>query len=70
MSDTTFFAIPPILLENLRDPDEAVEYLTAALENSSPDVFLLALRDVAEAHRMKRLAESAQLNRKSMYRHT
>jgi len=56
------------LLEDLKDPNEAAEYLTAALEDDSPDVFLLALRDVAEAHGMKRLAEDAQLNRESMYR--
>ena len=51
------------LLEDLRNPSEAAAYLTAALEDGSPDVFLLALRDVAEAHGMKRLAEGAQLNR-------
>lgn len=56
------------LLEDLKDPDEAAAYLTAALEDGSPDVFLLALRDVAEAHGMKRLAEGAELNRESMYR--
>ena len=56
------------LLEDLKDPNEAAEYLTAALEDGSPDVFLLALRDVAEAHGMKQLAEGAQLNRESMYR--
>ena len=56
------------LLEDLKDPNEAAEYLTAALEDDSPDVFLLALRDVAEAHGMKKLAEGAQLNRESMYR--
>jgi len=56
------------LLEELRDPSEAAAYLTAALEDGSPDVFLLALRDVAEVHGMKRLAEGAQLNRESMYR--
>lgn len=41
------------LLEDLRDPSEAAAYLTAALEDGSPNVFLLALRDVAEAHGMK-----------------
>lgn len=56
------------LLEDLRDPSEAAGYLTAALEDGLPDVFLLALRDVAEAHGMKRLAEGADLNRESMYR--
>ena len=56
------------LLEDLKDPSEAAEYLTASLEDADPEVFLLALRDVAEAHGMKRLAEAAQLNRESMYR--
>ena len=56
------------LLADLKNSDEAAAYLTAALEDGSPDVFLLALRDVAEAHGMKRLAEGAQLNRESMYR--
>ena len=56
------------LREDLTDPSEAAEYLTAALEDGSPDVFLLALRNVAEAHGMKRLAEGAELNRESMYR--
>ena len=56
------------LLEDLKDTEEAAAYLTAALEDGSPDVFLLALRDVAEAHGIKRLAESTQLNRESMYR--
>ena len=56
------------LREDLKDPREAAEYLSAALEDGEPEVFLLALRDVAEAHGMKRLAEGAQLNRESMYR--
>lgn len=56
------------LLEDLKDPREAAEYLTAALEDGSPDVFLLALRDVAAAHGMKRIAQDTQLNRESLYR--
>ena len=56
------------LREDLKDPREAAEYLSAALDDGEPEVFLLALRDVAEAHGMKRLAEGAQLNRESMYR--
>src|SRR5437773_5369010 len=39
----------PELIKALRDPREAVEYLNAALEDGDPEVFLLALRDVAEA---------------------
>ena len=35
--------------ERLRDPDRAVGYLNACLEDEEPEVFLLALRDVARA---------------------
>ena len=41
------------LLERLKDPAYAVEYLEAALEEHDlPAVFLLALRNVAEARGM------------------
>ena len=58
----------PELLKALRDPVEAAEYLNAALEEDSNEAFLLALRNVAEAQGMKKLAEGDQLNRESMYR--
>lgn len=56
------------LLKSLKDPSEAAAYLTAALEDGSPDVFLVALRHVAEAHGMTEVARGAQLHRVSMYR--
>ena len=56
------------LIAALKDPLEAAEYLNAALEDGSNEVFLLALRDVAEAHGMKRIAAEAALNRESMYK--
>ena len=37
------------LLESLRNPEEAAQYLNACLEDEDPRVFLLALRDVADA---------------------
>ncbi|MCI0382310.1 MAG: hypothetical protein L0207_04590 [Chlamydiae bacterium] len=37
------------LLEQLQDPEEATAYLNAALHDDDPHVFLLALRDIAEA---------------------
>jgi DNA-binding phage protein len=37
------------LMESLKDPDEAAQYLNACLEDDDARVFLLALRDVAEA---------------------
>ncbi|MGY8825204.1 MAG: addiction module antidote protein [Candidatus Latescibacterota bacterium] len=58
----------PTLLEGLKDPKEAAEYLNAALEEKEPELFLLALRNVAEAHGIKKLAEDTHLNRESMYR--
>src|SRR2546422_2518384 len=59
----------PELIKALRDPREAVEYLNAALEDGDPEVFLLALRDVAEAHGgVAEVAETAKLNRENLYR--
>jgi len=46
---------------------EAEEYLNAALEEGDPLLFLLALRNVAEAQgRVAQLAEKANLNRESL----
>ena len=56
------------LHEDLRDPVEAAGYLNAALEDGSQDVFLMALRDVAKAHGLARLARETALNRENMYR--
>lgn len=38
------------LLEALKDPEEAKEYLNAAWEDGNPDIFFLALKDVIEAN--------------------
>ncbi|MGA1196981.1 MAG: addiction module antidote protein [Candidatus Latescibacterota bacterium] len=56
------------LLKALTDPGEAAEYLNAALDDGEQEVFLLALRHVAEAHGISHIAEDAHLNRESMYR--
>ncbi len=57
------------LMESLKDPDEAAEYLNAALEDGEPEVFLLALRDVVESHGgMSKLAACTSLNRENLYR--
>ena len=58
------------LINALKDPLEAQEYLNAALEDGNPEVFLLALRDVAEARLggIKQLADVTKLNRESLYR--
>ncbi len=56
------------LLKRLTDPDYAVGYLNAALEDEDQRVFLLALRDVAEARGLSQVARDAQLNRENLYR--
>ena len=60
-----------ILYPDLQDPEEAAAYLTAAIEDKSgngSDLFLLALRDVAKARGIRRLAQDTQLSRESLYR--
>ncbi|MBI2841607.1 MAG: putative addiction module antidote protein [Acidobacteria bacterium] len=57
------------LVESLKDPEEAIGYLRAALEESDmPEVFLVALRNVAEARGMSRVARDARLNRENLYK--
>jgi probable addiction module antidote protein len=52
----------------LADPDEAAAYLNAALEENDQEVFLLALRDIAEARGVSKVAQQAALNRENLYR--
>jgi probable addiction module antidote protein len=59
------------LHEHLKDPSYAMEYLQAALEDDEEGadaVFLLALRDVAQANHMTYIAEATGLNRESLYK--
>ncbi len=52
----------------LDDEQTIAEYLTAALEDPNPDVFLTAVRDVARARGMAQLAKDAGLGRESLYK--
>ena len=56
------------LKEDLRDPAEAAEYLNAALEDGSLEVFLMALKDVANAKGISEIARETKLNRENFYR--
>jgi probable addiction module antidote protein len=57
------------LIESLKNPREAAAYLNAAMEDGDRALFLLALRNVAEAHGgMSAVSQKAQLNRESLYR--
>lgn len=58
------------LLKSLQKPKEAESYLNAALLDEDPEVFLLAIRDVAEATLggMTKLSQKTKLNRENLYR--
>ena len=56
------------LLSDLQNPDEAAEYLNAALEDGYPEVFLMALKDVANAKGISKLACEAGMNREHLYK--
>src|SRR5260370_34268625 len=57
------------LLDALSDPIEAEHYLNAAISDSL-EMFLKALRNVAQSRQMARVARKAGINRESIYRAT
>jgi probable addiction module antidote protein len=51
------------------DSEEVIaEYLTAALEDGDPDVFLAAIGNVAKARGMTQIAQATGLGRESLYK--
>jgi probable addiction module antidote protein len=51
------------------DSEETVaEFLTAALEDENPDVFIAALGEVVKARGMAEVARSSGLGRESLYK--
>ncbi len=61
--------IKPFEAADYLDNDEVIaEYLNAALEDPNPDVFLMAISDVAKARGMSKLAKDAGLGRESLYK--
>ena len=57
------------LVHSLKDPEEAAAYLSAAFEEIDKELFLLALKNVADAQGgLSRLAEISGLNRENLYR--
>lgn len=57
------------LQEELRDPELAAAYLSAAMEEGSTEQLLLALRAVAEAAGgVAAIADKTQLNRQTLYK--
>ena len=61
--------IKPFDASEFLDDDEVVaEYLTAALEDPNPEVFLAAVGHVAKARGMTTIAETTGLGRESLYK--
>lgn len=58
------------IVQELRDnPEFAAEYLRAAIEDTDePRVLLLALRQIAEARGVAKVAKAAGVERESLYR--
>lgn len=57
-----------LIAELREDPKLAAEYLNAAAEDADPRVYLAALRTVAEAKGMAKVAKAAGVPRESLYR--
>ncbi len=57
------------LIQSLKNSREAAAYLNAAIEEGDRELFLLALRNIAEAQGgVSAIAEKAHLNRENLYR--
>ena len=58
-----------LLIEMLKDPERALAYLNAALDEPDPRIFLIALRNITRAHGgIAETAKRSGLNRESLYR--
>ena len=69
MKNNIKLGITPFDAGDYLDNEETIaEYLSAALENPDPDVFLVAVRDVAKARGISAVAEDAGLGRESLYK--
>jgi probable addiction module antidote protein len=55
-------------VDYLNDEETIAEYISVALEDPNPNVFLAAVRDVARARGMAQLAKDSGLGRESLYK--
>jgi len=66
-STTTDYA--EFLRDQLQDPALVAEYLSASIDPSYPEQFLLALRNVADASGgLGAMSKATELNRQNLYR--
>lgn len=56
------------VVDYLDNEDVIAEYLTVAMEDPDPDVFLHAVSDAARARSMSKLAQDSGLGRESLYK--
>ena len=69
MSRHARLGLAPFDASDYLDNEETIaEYLAAALDNPDPDVFLVAVRDVAKARGIANVAARAGLGRESLYK--
>ena len=69
MSKLNDLGIAPFDASDYLDHEETIaEYLTAALENPDPVSLLVAVRDVAKARGIAKVAADAGLGRESLYK--
>ena len=54
--------------ECLEDEETIAEYLNMALEDPNPEMFLMAVRNIARARGMTQLARDTGLGRESLYK--
>ena len=54
--------------EYLDNEEVIAEYLTAALEDRNPEVFLIAVANVAKARGIAKVAQDSGLGRESLYK--
>jgi probable addiction module antidote protein len=70
MKNKPYVSHEEVIVEELRqDPEFAAEYLKAAMEDSDePRVLLIALRHIAQARGIAKVAKKAGIERESLYR--
>ena len=69
MSDIETLGLAPFDASDYLDDEETIaEYLRAALENPDPNAFLTAVRDVAKARGIAKVAKDSGLGRESLYK--
>ncbi len=56
------------VVDYLDNEEVIAEYLTAAMEDPNPDMFLRAVSDVASARGMTKMAQDSGLGRESLYK--